>query len=52
MHHLSYPEGDSVNSHIPKEKTTVSYQSIDTAVAFIKQVGQGALLAKTDFENA
>lgn len=52
IHHLSYPEGDSINSHIPKEMTTVSYQSIDTAVALIKQVGQGALLAKTDLENA
>lgn len=52
IHHLSYPEGDSINFHIPKEMTTVSYQSIDTAVALIKQVGKGALLAKTDLENA
>lgn len=32
--------------------TTVSYQSIYTAFALIKQVGQGALLPMTDLENA
>ena len=32
--------------------TAVSYQSIDTAISLIKQVGKGALLAKTDLENA
>lgn len=52
IHHLSYLEGNSINSHIPKEMTTVSYQSIYTAVALIKQVGQGALLPMTDLENA
>lgn len=38
IHYLSYREGDSINFHIPKEMTTDSYQSIDTAVALIKQV--------------
>ena len=52
IHHLSFPEGDSINSNIPKEMTAVSYQSIDTASSLIKQVGKGALLAKTDLENA
>lgn len=46
IHHLSYPEGGSINSDIPKEMTTVSYQSIDTAVALIKQVDQGAPLLR------
>ena len=27
IHHLSFPEGDSINSNIPKEMTAVSYQS-------------------------
>ena len=52
IHHLSFPEGDAINSNIPKEMTAVSYQSIDTAISLIKQVGKGALLAKTDLENA
>jgi hypothetical protein len=52
IHHLSYPEGDSINSHIPKQFTAVSYQSVDTAINIIKCVGRGALLAKTDLENA
>lgn len=32
--------------------TTVSYQSIDMAIALIKQVSKGVLLAKTDLKNA
>ena len=32
--------------------TAVSYQSIDTAISLIKQVGKGALFAKTNLENA
>lgn len=52
IHHLSYPEGNSINSNIPQEFCTVQYQSIDTAIAIIKQLGKGALLAKTDIENA
>lgn len=52
IHHLSYPEGDSINHNIPKEFCTVQYQSVDTAITIIKQLGRGALLAKTDLENA
>lgn len=52
IHHLSYPEGNSINSYIPQEFCTVQYQSIDTAIAIIKQLGKGALLAKTYIENA
>lgn len=43
IHHLSYPGGYSINSHIPKEMITIRYQSIDTAIAIINQVGKGAL---------
>ena len=28
IHHLSYPEGDSVNDHIPKDLCSVSYATI------------------------
>lgn len=52
IHHLSYPEGNSINSNIPKHFCTVQYQSIDTAIAMIKYLGKGCLLAKTDLENA
>ena len=52
IHHLSYPEGGSINHYIPQEFCTVQYQSVHTAIEIIKQLGKGALLAKTDIENA
>lgn len=52
IHHLSYPEGLSINAHIPRDLCTVQYQTIDTAIAAIKNIGVGALLAKTDLESA
>ena len=52
IHHLSYPEGASVNDGIMQEFKTVQYQNIDCAVVLIKRYGPGALLAKTDIESA
>lgn len=52
IHHLSYPEGASINDAIPHEKSTVSYASIDDAVRLIKSFGPGCYLAKTDIESA
>ena len=52
IHHLSYPDGNSINCYIPKHFYSVQYQSVDTAIRFIQQLGKGALLAKTDLENA
>ena len=52
IHHLSYPEGSSRNDGIPPEFCTEQYQSIQDAILAIQQVGVGALLAKTDLENA
>lgn len=52
IHHLSYPEGASVNDGIMQEFKTVQYQNIDSAIVLIKQYGPGALLAKTDIESA
>ncbi len=49
QHHL----GDiSVNSHIPVEAGTVSYDTIDTAIALIQSFGPGEFLVKTDIEHA
>ncbi len=44
--------GPSVNSHIPVEAGTVSYDTVDTAIALIQSIGPGAFLAKTDIEHA
>lgn len=53
IHNLSYPYGGvSVNSFIPDEQAAVSYASFDTAIALIQQVGQGAILTKTDIQHA
>lgn len=51
IHHLSYPDGSSINDGIPHELCTVQYQSIHDAILAIQKVGVGALLAKTDLEN-
>lgn len=52
IHHLSFPEGSSINHHISQQFCTVQYQSIDTAISIIQQLGKGTLLAKTDLVNA
>ena len=52
FHHLSFPEGQSVNSHIPKIASIVRYASIDDAVRLISRTGRGCALAKTDIKNA
>jgi hypothetical protein len=52
IHHLSFPEGGSINDYIPAQFKAVQYQSIDNAITLIRQLGPGTLLAKTDIENA
>lgn len=52
IHHLSYPKGSSINDHIPAQYCSVQYQSIDHGIAAIKRIGVGALLSKSDLENA
>ena len=52
IHHLSYPEGLSVNDSIPEGKSTVHYASIGNAISLIKNIGSGSFLAKTDIKSA
>jgi hypothetical protein len=52
IHHLSYPSNDSVNSHTDPDICTVQYANIDQAVLMIQNLGQNALLAKTDLKSA
>lgn len=52
IHHLSYPEGSSVNDFIPDKCCSVAYNTVDDAVNIIKQLGHGCLLAKTDVASA
>ena len=52
IHHLSYPEGDSINDHIDPEFCSVQYTRFDQAVKMIQKLGKGALLGKADIKNA
>ena len=52
IHHLSFPEGASVNDGISQEHKTVHYQNIDCALQLIKRLGKGSLLSKGDILHA
>ena len=52
IHNLSYPEGNSINNHIPKEFTTVRYETLDHVINLLTTFGRGALIGKTDIEDA
>jgi hypothetical protein len=52
IHHLSHPEGSSINDLIPDELCSVSYTTVDEAIKVIKKIGRGCFLAKTDIASA
>ena len=52
IHDLSFPKGDSVNSHIPEEFTTVSYQNIETVIDLVQFYGYNCLMSKADIKDA
>ena len=51
-YHLSYPEGDSVNDHIPKDPYTLQYFRVDGAIRILKSLGLGSFMAKSDLKSA
>ncbi|CAC5385788.1 unnamed protein product [Mytilus coruscus] len=52
IHHLSFPEGSSINDNIPQDKCSVQYASIQDAIELIKTVGRKSVCAKTDISCA
>lgn len=52
IQHLSYPHENSVNSGIPVDFSSVRYASIQDAIVFVKLLGVGCYLAKTDIKSA
>lgn len=44
IHHLSYPENQSINDGIPPEESFVQYSSISDAIHFIKKVWKRCFL--------
>ena len=52
IHHLSYPEGSSVNDFIPMEISLVQYATIQDAIDFIPHSPTPVYMAKVDVESA
>lgn len=52
IHHLSFPDGMSLNDNIGPSLCTVSYASFDNALDKICNIGKGALLSKADIKSA
>ena len=52
IHDLSYPKGNSVNSSIPSECTSVNYQNFETAVELVQFYGPKCQMAKCDIQDA
>ena len=52
IHHLSFPEGSSVNDSIPRELSSVQYATIDDTIKKISSLSAGCFLAKTDIKSA
>lgn len=50
IHHLSYPQNESVNDYIDPKLCFVKYASFDEAVALVQKLGQGCLLGKSDIK--
>ena len=49
---LSSPKGKSVNDGIREELSSISYVTIDMVVDKVLELGEGALMAKTDVKSA
>ena len=52
IYHLSYPPGDSINDHIPKDPYSLQYVRVDDAISILKSLGPAAYMAKTDLKSA
>ena len=52
IHDLSFPLGDSINSHISREFTSVVYETLDQVIEMVRTLGPGCLIAKADIRDA
>jgi hypothetical protein len=52
IHHLSYPEGSSVNDFIDPKLCSVKYTEFDEAIHMVQDLGQNCYLFKMDIKNA
>ena len=49
---LSAPKGGSVNDGVDRDSCSLSYLSMDTVAARVRELGRGALLVKFDIKSA
>ena len=49
IYHLSYPPGDSVNDHFPKDPYSLQYVQVDDAISILKSLGPGS---QTDLKSS
>lgn len=52
IHHLSWPEGDSVNDGIPDSEAAIVYDMVDRTITDLVASGPGSLMLKLDLESA
>ncbi|KAJ6552939.1 hypothetical protein B0H19DRAFT_913833, partial [Mycena capillaripes] len=52
IHHLSYPEGDSINDGISSSAVTLAYTTLDSLFRRLRVLGPGALIWKMDLKRA
>ena len=52
IHHLSHPNGASLNDFICAELATVQYSNFDDACNLLYNLGPNTLMAKTDIDSA
>jgi hypothetical protein len=52
IHHLSYPEGCSVNDNIHPDQTRVRYSCVQDAIELVTSHEEQVYMAKTDVEKA
>ena len=52
IHHLSFPEGNSVNDFIDPDYCTVHYTPFDEVLEMIAALGKNSFLAKMDVKSA
>jgi hypothetical protein len=52
IHHLSWPDGESVNDGIPDSEASITYDMINRAISDLAASGHGSLMIKLDLESA
>jgi len=52
MYYVSfYPEGDSINGHIPKDHYSLQYACVDDVITILRSLDPGSFIAKTDLNK-